>query len=80
MYLIEKLWIDVLENRDAYGFETIGYVESIDEARRICSLKYIKKEDYLWPLEYACEFKGSTIPVFRYKTLKCLDNKEVDEL
>jgi hypothetical protein len=38
IYLIRSFWTDPLENNvySARGYETIGYVESEEEAKRIC--------------------------------------------
>ena len=35
MFIIKRLWIDSMENRDAYGYEEIGVVQTKDEADRI---------------------------------------------
>jgi len=36
-YLIEELWIDPMENRDAHGYDPIGYVDTITQAKEFCS-------------------------------------------
>lgn len=73
IYLIEELWVDTLENRDAYGYKTIGYVTSEDEAKKICNSKFINKSKYPWPLETAWEFNNiQEIPCFKYKEVKVL--------
>ncbi len=38
IYLIRRFWTDFLENdvHSARGYETIGYVESEEEAKSIC--------------------------------------------
>ena len=70
MHTIHRLWIDTLENRNAYGFELIGFVTSKEEADRICSLELVPKSEYPWPLDYAYEFKGDSVPRFISKEIK----------
>lgn len=80
MYLIERLWIDTMENRNAYGFEAIGIVESIEEAERISNLEQIPKSQHPWPLQYADEFKGNTVPRFRTIKMPNLNNMTISML
>lgn len=80
IFTIHRLWIDVLENRDAYGFELIGKVNTKEEADRICSLEYIPKSKYPWPLKYAHEFKGDSVPKFICKEVKDISNLSLEEL
>ena len=35
IYLIEKVWIDNLENRNPWGYDAIGFVETVEEAKAI---------------------------------------------
>ena len=80
MYLIERLWIDDLENKNAYGFIPIGYVKTLQEAEYICNLQHIPKKEYPWPLNYAHEFKGDTVPVFRMKEITDLTGKTLGQI
>ena len=80
MYLIERLWIDTMENRDAYGFEAIGIVESIEEAERISNLEQIPKSKYQWPLGCASEFKGNAVPRFRAIKMPNLNTMTIKQL
>lgn len=80
MFLIERLWIDTLENQDAYGFKAIGFVSSRKEAERICGLEAIPKRKYPWPLEYANEFIGADVPRFRATEIKSLAGLDLDQL
>ena len=80
MFLIQRLWIDSMENRDAYGFKPIGTVESDKEAERMVALEHIPKSKYPWPLNYAYEFKGDTVPVFIAKELPDLTGFSLEQL
>jgi hypothetical protein len=80
VYLIKRLWIDPLENDNAYGFESIGFVSTKEEADRICSLKYISKKTCPWPLEFAFEFKGDSVPMFKAEEVKILNSLTLEEL
>jgi hypothetical protein len=80
MYIISKLWIDPMENRNAYGFIPIGVVTTKEEADRICGLEMILKSDYKWPLSYANEFKGEYVPRFTCEKVKDLTGMTIEEL
>jgi len=75
VFIIEKFWYDPMENRNAYGWEQIGYVVGINEAKRISNLKFINPDKSPWPLEYAkeCYNDKGLIPVYRYKSLVNLE-------
>lgn len=62
MFLVKKLWIDPLENRNAYGYNVVGFARTKEEADRICNSEFVKKSDYPWPLDYCTEFKGDFVP------------------
>lgn len=73
MFLIEKLWIDPMENRDAMGFEAIGVVTTKEEADRICGLERIQRSAFPWPLNYV-QFQGcdaESVP--RFKATEVVD-------
>lgn len=80
MFLIERLWIDTLENRDAYGFTAIGVVPSKSDADRIATMEMVKKSDYPWPLKYATEFEGPCVPRFKATEMKDLSGFTIDQL
>lgn len=77
MYEILRLWIDCMENTNAYGFSTIGFVNSKEEAERICNLEFLEKKGY--PLEYAFGY-DKFVPRFKYKEVKNLENLNLKEL
>lgn len=72
IYVIYELWIDTLENRDAYGYKELCYTASKEDAERLCNSKFIKKSEYPWPLNYAHEFEGDSVPRYIYKELQPL--------
>jgi capsid portal protein len=80
LFIIKRLWIDSMENRDAYGYEEIGFVQTNDEADRICGLEYIPKSKYPWPLDYAYEFKGDNVPRFIAKEITDISGMGIDQL
>jgi len=80
MFLIERLWIATLENRDAYGFTPIGVVTNLEDANRISNLEHVLKANYAWPLNYASEFSGSTVPRFRATKMQDLSGFELKQL
>lgn len=80
MFVIKRLWIDTLENRNAYGFEDIGVVATKEEADRICSLENVPKAKYPWPLNYAIGFNGDSVPRFVAKELRDISGLTLDQL
>lgn len=80
LFIIKRLWIDSMENRDAYGYEEIGFVQTNDEADRICGLEYVPKSKYPWPLDYAYEFKGDNVPRFIATEITDISGMGIDQL
>lgn len=72
MWLVRKLWVDPLENRDAYGYRVVGYVTDAKEAERISNLAKIPKSKYPWPLDYHPE-QGDYVSVYKVTELKQFD-------
>ena len=77
IYIIKKLWVDTLENRNAYGFEIIGFVFDKAEAERISNLNEIPKSNYPWPLNYAHEFEGDNVPEFIYEEVQEITERKI---
>jgi hypothetical protein len=63
-YLIEKLWIDPMENHRADGYSPFGYTNTKEEAENFCMKgKTFTKED-CWSLMFGSK------PEYRYSELK----------
>ena len=50
IYLIEKSWIDNLENRNAWGYKIVGFVETLEEAEKIISEGGKHKKGDCWEI------------------------------
>lgn len=77
VYSIFQLWIDTLENRNAYGYALIGY--SSDE-NLINQLKEIvvKKSMFPYPLDYI-QNNSDSVPQFKIREIPLLnDINDVD--
>jgi len=72
IYLIEKTWIDNLENRNAWGYETIGFVEKLEEAVKIVELGGRHKKDDCWEMnvEVNDRCKKEYPAKYRYKEIE----------
>lgn len=81
VWVIKELWVDQMENRDAYGYKAIGFVSSEGRARQICNSSYIPTSFYPWPLEVSFG-KNKEIPEYKAVYLPCLDfiNLKFDEI
>ena len=66
IYLIKKLWYDPLENLNAYGYNDLGYVTTLDEVNQILSSKPDLTPEG-WPLKYANS--GKPVPVYKFYKL-----------
>lgn len=69
IWIVKRLWIDPLENRDAYGYDVIGYVTDAAEADRISKLEMIPKSKYPWPLDYHDE-PGDYVSLYKVTKLE----------
>lgn len=68
MYLIEKIWIDSLENsyERAVGYNVIGYVETLEEAESIVKNGSTYTKSNCWAI-------SKEMPQYRYKTIPKLE-------
>jgi len=76
IYLIEKTWIDNLENRDAYGYSPVGFVKTIEEAEKIVSDGGRHKKGDCWEMN-VCVRAGiiKEYPtVYRYTEIEKYNN------
>ena len=84
MFAIFRLWIDPMENRDAYGWDLIGVVDDEKEAKRICSLEKVLKSSNPWPLKYISETdlrpELDYIPRFKAKEICNISGYSLEEL
>lgn len=64
IFLIEKLWLDPMENRKPYGYSPDCYVTTEEEAEAFCNQgrRYTSKD--CWGI-YAAE----GIPLYQYKKI-----------
>jgi hypothetical protein len=55
IYLIEKIWIDDLENHNAYGYDVVGFVETEKEAKEIVDQGGRTKKGDCWQINIRIE-------------------------
>ena len=63
--LIEKLWWDDLENRNSYGYEPFGYVETEEAAIKLVTEGGVIAKETHWAF-----FDNK--PAYRYKLIENL--------
>jgi hypothetical protein len=66
--MIKKLWLDPLENRDAWGYENCGYVDTEVEAIEIANSEFKVKSG--WPLDYIPSDSDAEVPVYKYEKIE----------
>jgi len=69
IYLIKKLWIDPLENVDAWGYEPVGYVTMKSIAEMICASTVRRRDRHPWPLDYVPGPDPDFVPVYIYEEI-----------
>lgn len=65
IFLIEKIWIDNLENRDSWGYSPTSFVYNLKEAEQIVASGGRCNKDECWAFEYQKEMPKK----YRYKEL-----------
>jgi len=72
IYLIEETWIDNMENRDCWGYDPVGFVETLKEAENIVSNGGRHKKGDCWGMNV--EVKTGIIKEYptryRYKEIE----------
>ena len=66
IFLIEKGWIDPMENRNADGYKPYGYKLTEDEAKEFCESKGFWTVNDCWSIGF---YDKAQIPKFRYKEI-----------
>ena len=69
IFLIEKGWIDPMENHIADGYNPFSYVSTEKEAKEFCEPFGFWTHKDCWSIEYT---QGGKMPKYRYKEIKYL--------
>ena len=77
IYLVKKLWVDELENRDAYGYKAIGVAKSKKVADAYRNARPVLKSQHPYPLDYATQFPGDHVPTYLVEELKLLNGENL---
>jgi len=67
IFLIEKGWIDPMENRDADGYEPFGFKMTEQEAKDFCELHGYWTGDDCWSIQYK---SNGRMWKYRYKEIQ----------
>lgn len=65
IYLIEKLWIDPMENTKACGYDPYAFVNTESAAKKICETSKAFTEKDCWEIKYTGPLKQ-----YRYKKIE----------
>lgn len=69
IYLIKRLWVDYLENNDPYGYKTVGYVETEQDAKEICGKgRFFDAADFWYFAVNMPEYEYEAIPKIERET------------
>jgi len=66
IYLIEKGWIDPMENRNADGYDAFGYTITEQEAKEFCESKGCWTDKDCWSVAY---YPDKKMVKYRYKEI-----------
>lgn len=69
IFLIEKGWIDPLENKNADGYELFSYTLNEQEAKDFCESQGYWTSDDCWSIRY---HPNGQMPKYRYKEIQQL--------
>jgi len=73
IYLIEKGWIDPMENRKADGYDPYAYANTEEEAKKFCESKGYWSAGDCWSIGIQpWNYPDKIMPKYRYKALKHL--------
>lgn len=72
VYSVGQLWVDTLENHNAYGYEIIGYTTN-EELVKLLKTFRLEKAKYPYPLNYI-QNQQDTVPQFEIKELPHLNS------
>lgn len=67
IFLIEKGWIDPMENRNADGYEPFGYKMTEQDAKDFCELHGYWTGDDCWSIKYK---QNQRMWKYRYKEIQ----------
>ena len=72
IFLIEKAWIDPMENRNAIGYDPLGFYESDEEdVKAFCEKGGVFLSEDCWEIHYAYP---NGMPKLRYTELSRLND------
>ena len=74
IFLIEKGWIDPIENRIALGYNIIGFLPTEEEAKKYCANKGYWTRADCWAIHDAI-FPNGRMPKFKYIRTHILNDK-----
>jgi len=79
VWRVEKLWVDPLENSNAYGWHSIGIVTTKSAKDAIESIPWILKSSEPYPLNNCYEYEGDSVPKYRCVPMEVVNHmSEVD--
>jgi len=67
IFLIERGWIDSMENRNADGYKPFGYKLTEQEAKEFCESKGYWTDKDCWSVEY---HPNKQMAKYRYKVIQ----------
>ena len=70
IFLIEKAWIDPMENRDAHGYQIIGFKLTEEEAKEFCKDKGFYTPNDCWSIDFV---PLKMLPKYKYNEIKILN-------
>ena len=73
IFIIEKAWIDPMENRDAHGYQIVGYKLTENEAKDYCKNKGYYIPSDCWSIEF---LPLKLLPKYRYNEIKLLNDEK----
>lgn len=72
VYNISQLWVDTLENHNAYGYDSIGFTTNDELVKELLKIQ-VPKSMFPYPLNYV-QNKSDSVPRFVVTEMKHLSD------
>jgi hypothetical protein len=71
-YSVAQLWIDTMENHNAYGYSMIGFTSDENLIKQLNEI-VVKKDMFPYPLNYV-QNNQDTVPWFKIREITLLND------
>ena len=74
MYSVAQLWVDPMENHNAYGYTMIGFTSNENLIEQLNEI-VVKKKMFPYPLDYI-QIGSDSVPRFKIREVSLLNSMD----